>query len=66
MYKLFFKRIIDFFLALVMLLLTWPILLVIYIWLTIKNNGAGALFYQERPGKNGKIRHGKAGSDSAE
>ena len=33
----------------------WPILLVIYIWLTIANKGAGALFYQERPGLHGKI-----------
>ena len=27
----------------------------IYIWLTIANKGAGALFYQERPGKGEKI-----------
>jgi lipopolysaccharide/colanic/teichoic acid biosynthesis glycosyltransferase len=37
------------------LLVIWPILLVIYIWLTVANNGAGALFFQERPGKDGKI-----------
>lgn len=55
MYKLFFKRVIDFTLSLLALLVIWPILLVIYIWLTIANKGAGALFYQERPGKNGKI-----------
>ena len=55
MYKHFFKRVIDFTIALVALLVIWPILLVIYIWLTIANKGAGALFYQERPGKNGKI-----------
>ena len=55
MYKHFFKRVIDFTIALIALLVIWPILLVIYIWLTIANKGAGALFYQERPGKDEKI-----------
>ena len=55
MYKLFFKRVIDFTIALLALLLIWPALLVIYIWLTIANKGAGAFFFQERPGKDGKI-----------
>ena len=55
MYKHFFKRVIDLTIALVALLLIWPILLIIYIWLTIANKGAGALFYQERPGKGEKI-----------
>lgn len=55
MYKYFFKRLIDFSIVFTALLIIWPILLVIYIWLTIVNKGAGAIFYQERPGKNGKI-----------
>lgn len=55
MYKHFFKRVIDFTLSLLALLVIWPILLIIYIWLTIANKGAGALFYQERPGLHGKI-----------
>ena len=55
MYKHFFKRVIDFTLSLLALLVIWPILLVIYIWLTIANKGAGALFYQERPGLHGEI-----------
>ena len=55
MYKHFFKRVIDFTIALVALLVIWPILLIIYIWLTIANKGAGALFYQERPGLHGNI-----------
>ena len=55
MYKNFFKRVIDFIIVLSALLIVWPILLVIYIWLTIANKGAGALFFQERPGKHGKI-----------
>ena len=49
MYKHFFKRVIDFTISLIALLVIWPILLVIYIWLTIANKDAGALFYQERP-----------------
>lgn len=55
MYKNFFKRLIDFIIVLSALLIIWPILLVIYIWLTIANKGAGAIFYQERPGLHGKI-----------
>ena len=55
MYKHFFKRVIDFTIALIALLVIWPILLVIYIWLTIANKGAGAFFFQERPGLHGKI-----------
>ena len=55
MYKHFFKRVIDFTITLIVLLVIWPILLIIYIWLTIANKGAGALFYQERPGLHGEI-----------
>ena len=55
MYKNFFKRLIDFTIAFVALFLVWPILLCVYIWLTIANKGAGALFFQERPGKDEKI-----------
>ena len=55
MYKNFFKRVIDFVIVLTALLLIWPILLVITIWLHFANKGAGSFFFQERPGKNGKI-----------
>ena len=55
MYKNFFKRLIDFIIVLSALFVIWPILLVIYIWLSIANKGAGAIFYQERPGLHGKI-----------
>lgn len=55
MYKHFFKRLIDFCIVFTALLIVWPFLLVIYIWLTIANKGSGALFTQERPGKDGKI-----------
>lgn len=55
MYKRYFKRLIDFSIAFTALLFIWPILLIIYVWLTIANKGAGAFFTQERPGKDGKI-----------
>ena len=55
MYKNCFKRVIDFTIVLMALLVIWPFLLIIYIWLTIANKGAGAIFYQDRPGKGGKI-----------
>lgn len=55
MYKHFFKRVIDFIVAFIALSIIWPILLVIYIWLSIANKGAGAFFLQERPGRHGKI-----------
>lgn len=46
---------IDFCIVFVVLAIIWPILLVITIWLHFANKGAGAFFFQERPGKNGKI-----------
>ena len=55
MYRKCLKRLIDFLVVLTVLLIIWPLLLVISIWLTIANKGAGAFFTQERPGKNGKI-----------
>lgn len=55
MYKLCFKRILDFLIVLCALALIWPILLIIAIWLHFANKGAGAFFCQERPGRNGKI-----------
>ena len=55
MYKNFFKRGIDFCLALLALLCIGWLLLIIAIWLHFANKGAGAFFFQERPGKNAKI-----------
>lgn len=55
MYKHFFKRAIDFTIVLIALLIIWPILAIIAIWLHYANKGAGAFFYQERPGKDEKI-----------
>lgn len=55
MYKHFFKRLLDFFISATVLLIIWPILLLITIFLHFANRGAGAFFTQSRPGKNGKI-----------
>ena len=55
MYKHFIKRAIDFTIALVALLVLGGLLIIIAIWLHFANKGAGAFFYQERPGKGEKI-----------
>lgn len=55
MYKHFLKRILDFCIALVALLCLSPLLLVVTVWLHIANKGAGAFFFQDRPGLHGKI-----------
>ena len=55
MYKHFFKRFFDFWIALIALIVISPILLIVTIWLHIANKGAGAFFYQDRPGKDEKI-----------
>lgn len=55
MYKHFLKRFFDFWISLTALLVLSPILIVITLWLTIANKGAGAFFTQERPGKDAKI-----------
>ena len=45
----------DFIIVFSALLVIWPILLVVTIWLHFANKGAGAFFFQERPGKNANI-----------
>lgn len=55
MYKNYFKRILDFTISLIVLTFISPILLFIALWLHFANKGAGAFFFQERPGKDGKI-----------
>lgn len=55
MYNRYFKRILDFLISLTALMIIWPILLLVTILLTLCNKGAGAFFFQERPGLNGKI-----------
>lgn len=55
MYKKYFKRFLDFWISLIALICISPILLVVTIWLHFANKGAGAFFFQERPGKNARI-----------
>lgn len=55
MYKHFLKPLLDFLLVSFVLLLICPFLLLITLWLHFANKGAGAFFFQERPGKDGKI-----------
>ena len=55
MYKNGIKRFLDFCIVFCVLLVIWPILFIITVWLHFANKGAGAFFTQERPGKNGKI-----------
>ena len=55
MYKHFFKRFFDFWISLLGLIIISPILIIVTIWLHYANKGAGAFFFQDRPGKDGKI-----------
>ena len=55
MYKHFFKRVLDFLISLIALLLIGWLLIIIAIWLHFTNKGAGAFFFQERPGKGERI-----------
>ena len=55
MYKHFFKRFLDFCLALIALFMIGWFLLLVAVWLHFANKGAGAFFLQERPGKDAKI-----------
>ena len=55
MYAHFLKRFFDFCISLVAIIVLSPILIVVTVWLHFANKGAGALFTQERPGRNAKI-----------
>ena len=55
MYAHFLKRLFDFCISLVAIIVLSPILVVVTIWLHFVNKGAGAFFTQERPGKDAKI-----------
>lgn len=55
MYKHFFKRILDILISGFALLLIGWFLIIVTIFLHFANKGAGAFFFQERPGKNAKI-----------
>ena len=55
LYRHYIKRALGFSISLVALLCLSPLLLVVTIWLHFANKGAGAFFFQERPGKDCKI-----------
>ena len=55
MYKNYFKRVLDIFISGIALLLIGWFLIIVTIFLHFANKGAGAFFFQERPGKNAKI-----------
>ncbi len=54
MYKNYFKRIIDFFAALIGLVVLSPVFILSVIFLYFANDGK-PFFFQKRPGKNGKV-----------
>lgn len=54
-YRDFFKRGIDIAVSSCILILFIAPLATITVWLHFANKGAGAFFFQERPGKNGRI-----------
>lgn len=55
MYTKYIKRFFDISISFILLLILFPILLTITVLLYLCNDGAGAFFLQNRPGKNGKI-----------
>lgn len=55
MYKHFFKRVFDILISGIALLLIGWFLILVAIFLHFANKGAGAFFFQERPGKDAKI-----------
>ena len=55
MYRCFFKRWLDVIIVSFILLIIWPLFLVIMVGLHFANKGAGVFFFQERPGRDGKI-----------
>ena len=55
MYKRFFKRVLDIIISSIALLCIGWFILLVAIFLHFANKGAGAFFFQERPGKDEKI-----------
>ena len=55
MYKHYIKRVLSFMIALTALICLGWLIVIVAIWLHFANKGAGAFFYQERPGKNAKL-----------
>lgn len=55
MYRRFFKRPLDLAASAVAIIVLSPVLAVVWVWLTIANKGAGAVFTQKRPGRGGRL-----------
>lgn len=55
MYAKYIKRPLDFFIALVAIICLSPVFIIVTIWLHFANKGAGAFFFQDRPGWHGRI-----------
>ena len=55
MYHFAIKRLLDFIVVCCALVIIWPILLLVIIFLHYANKGAGIFFTQDRPGKDAKI-----------
>ena len=55
LYRDFFKRFFDFWIAFIALVCVTPLLLVVTVWLHFANKRTGAFFLQERAGKDRKI-----------
>lgn len=55
MYKNCFKRMIDCCLAMVAIVVLSPVMAVVAVLLAVANKGAGVVFTQTRPGKNGRL-----------
>lgn len=55
MYKSFLKRVLDVIISGIALILIGWFLIIVTIFLHFANNGAGAFFTQDRPGKDAKI-----------
>lgn len=54
-YRKFIKRPLDILLSSMALIILSPLLLGVSVWLHFANKGAGAFFFQERPGLHGRI-----------
>ena len=55
MYKNYFKRLLDFSVALVAIVILSPLLIVVTLCLSVANKGGGAFFCPSRPGKDEKL-----------
>lgn len=55
MYRHFFKRFLDFCIALLAIIVLSPLYMALIVWLYFANEGAGVFFLQDRPGYKGRI-----------